>query len=411
MPNYQQIGDILGGMAAGLSGDSAGWQRNMMAREEMANQRAEREQEKAYVMQQRQQQAQQQEQERAIARMKTMFTDGAAAYKMAYANDWNGVVKLVQHRLEMSKHFPGVDFSDTARIGDLAARAAQGDQEAARSAFGELQQLVDVGRANGLIAPPEEKIIDGRRVISDPLTGKIQAAAIEGMSQSPKGQFVDGQWVTFDDQGNPVRKAIAGMPENSGAAQDRKLRERSIALAEQAEKRQSEQMTAGAQKVMFEAEDRAESSRRQASSMLTLADDVERAAMGGGYKAGFTEFMKAALGTQDDVTEFRRRFNAIRMGEALKNLPPGPATDRDVQLAMKGVPREDAPADQIASFLRGAAKVAEIDAEYNRFKAEYMGQTKTGIGFNQAWEKHRKDAFKPKAAGSDDDALINKYLD
>jgi hypothetical protein len=93
------------------------------------------------------------------------------------------------------------------------------------------------------------------------------------------------------------------------------------------------------------------------------------------------------LGTQDDVSELKRRFNQVRLSEGLKNLPPGPATDRDVQEAFKGVPKENASPEQVTSFLRGASRLARFEAGYNQYKSDYISRNSTGKGLNQGWRR------------------------
>ena len=42
--------------------------------------------------------------------------------------------------------------------------------------------------------------------------------------------------------------------------------------------------------------------------------------LAGGIRQTFSEFIKTQLGTQDAVTEFRRKFNQVSLSEGLKNL-------------------------------------------------------------------------------------------
>ncbi|MCH8329306.1 MAG: hypothetical protein IIB81_02855, partial [Nanoarchaeota archaeon] len=117
--------------------------------------------------------------------------------------------------------------------------------------------------------------------------------------------------------------------------------------------------------------------------------DFERiqAELPAGASQSFSESLKSILGTQDDVTEFRRRFNKVRLSEGLKSLPPGPATDKDVEEAFKGVPKENASPQQVASFLRGAARLARFDAGFNQFKADFISKNSTAKNLNKNWRK------------------------
>lgn len=163
------------------------------------------------------------------------------------------------------------------------------------------------------------------------------------------------------------------------------FKQKQLQLAREREARQQEKLSAGLEKRLIESQDLAELSSRQATEFNILADQVEALDLSGGFVAGTSELFKRFLGTQDDVTELRRRFNKVRLSEGLKNLPPGPATDRDVQEAFKGVPPENAPAQQIISFLRGAAKLAKYDSAYNQFKSDYISNESTSKGLLKAW--------------------------
>lgn len=164
-------------------------------------------------------------------------------------------------------------------------------------------------------------------------------------------------------------------------------REKELEIQRSREQRQATKLSAGLEKSLLESQDRMVEAQRNANEYNVLAGDFERLRIGGGATASFSENLKSILGTQDDVTEFRRRFNKVRLSEGLKNLPPGPATDRDVQEAFKGVPKENAPFEQVASFLRGAERLARFEAAYNQFKSDFISDNSTAKGLNREWRK------------------------
>jgi len=168
-------------------------------------------------------------------------------------------------------------------------------------------------------------------------------------------------------------------------AQDRSLRSRQIAVSEAAEKRQAGKLSAGLEKALLTSQDRVVEAQRNANEYEVLASDFERLNLEGGLASTFSETLKSVLGSQDQVTEFRRKLNEVRISQGMKNLPPGPASDVDVKMAMKGVPKENASAEQVSSFLRGSARMARFDAGYNQFKADFITQSRSGAGLNKAW--------------------------
>jgi hypothetical protein len=105
-------------------------------------------------------------------------------------------------------------------------------------------------------------------------------------------------------------------------------------------------------------------------------NDVARRldAEGGGYGV-FTsarDYLDKAFGTQSSLTELRQEYTRIRNSAAIKSLPPGVATDKDIELALKGIPPENANASTMASFLRGMGKMQDIEASVANAKTDWL---------------------------------------
>lgn len=161
------------------------------------------------------------------------------------------------------------------------------------------------------------------------------------------------------------------------ALEQESLRQRDLERQQRQQQFESKQgeLKPGVQKILDAAQTEATESAARARQLGFLAEDILSAGdIGGGSATTFTEFLKQRLGTQDDVTELRRRYNAIRSSEAVQNLPPGVASDKDIELALKGFPAENAPASQLVSFLRGAQKLAQFRSEYNRIKSQVISE-------------------------------------
>lgn len=114
-----------------------------------------------------------------------------------------------------------------------------------------------------------------------------------------------------------------------------------------------------------------------ASNMLELADQFEREGGGYGGLSGLSEWVAKTTGQQDYKTALRDQYVRIRNSAVLRNLPPGPATDRDIEVARQGMPPETADAKYIASFLRGAAKIERMGAQLEDAKAQWIGSVGT----------------------------------
>lgn len=125
-------------------------------------------------------------------------------------------------------------------------------------------------------------------------------------------------------------------------------------------------------KIINEAAANAVTADQSAGQMTDLATRLESA--GGGY-GGFStasEWFKSATGTQGYMTELRKEYTRLRNSQGLKMLPPGPATDKDIQMALSGFPSETADSKQIASFLRGMAKLNLMDSAAESARAEWV---------------------------------------
>ena len=59
---------------------------------------------------------------------------------------------------------------------------------------------------------------------------------------------------------------------------------------------------------------------------------------------------------------------------AIKSLPPGAASDKDIQMALSGFPKDTSNSANIAQFLRGMAKLQDIDAAVSNAKTDWLAQ-------------------------------------
>lgn len=130
----------------------------------------------------------------------------------------------------------------------------------------------------------------------------------------------------------------------------------------------------GAQKLVNDNMIASVASEQAASQQLDLANRIQAAGGGAGRFSSWNEKLKELTGNQDSLTNLRNEYTRIRNSQAIKMLPPGPATDKDIELAMKGFPPETADSKTIAAFLRGMAKMNQRDAAYQQMQAEWVNQ-------------------------------------
>lgn len=130
----------------------------------------------------------------------------------------------------------------------------------------------------------------------------------------------------------------------------------------------------GARKLINEAATQSATSKQAATQYNDLATRIEAAQGGKGRLTSASEWFATQSGKQDAWTQIRNEYTRVRNSVAIKALPPGVATDKDIELALKGIPPETANAATLASFLRGTAKLQDIDSAINNAKTDWLSQ-------------------------------------
>lgn len=111
-----------------------------------------------------------------------------------------------------------------------------------------------------------------------------------------------------------------------------------------------------------------------ANRMRDMAAKFESTEVSKGLKGKASEQLATVLGSQDQVTELRKEYIRLRNSNVMQDLPPGTASDSDVQLALSGYLPENANPLTIASFLRGVAKLKDVESAQNNAKGEWISE-------------------------------------
>ena len=106
--------------------------------------------------------------------------------------------------------------------------------------------------------------------------------------------------------------------------------------------------------------------------MLDLSQRIDNLGGGWGGLSTGARWLQDAIGTESAWNDTRREYTRMRMSEAIKSLPPGPATDKDIALALQGFPKDNADPQTLSTFLRGMAKLKQIEAVGDNAKAEWV---------------------------------------
>jgi hypothetical protein len=106
-----------------------------------------------------------------------------------------------------------------------------------------------------------------------------------------------------------------------------------------------------------------------------------------GAAGGALNEVELQLGLQGEAALFRASLNEIQVSGALEMLPSGPASDKDVALAMSTqINLNNLTPAEAASYLRGMAKIAKAREAFLEKKLEYIEVTgdANALGFD-AW--------------------------
>lgn len=132
--------------------------------------------------------------------------------------------------------------------------------------------------------------------------------------------------------------------------------------------------TAATEKIVNDSIQQASDNRAKSTEYVRLADGIQK--LGGGYgRVGdLGSWLQKAYGAETTYEQIRDKWDAERVAIGLSNLPPGPATDKDVKIALGPVPGRNADANTVANYLRAKSKALQYAAENNEIKAGWAGE-------------------------------------
>ena len=134
--------------------------------------------------------------------------------------------------------------------------------------------------------------------------------------------------------------------------------------------------------VAFTASDAA---RTRADQLTELNDKITAAVRddvtnSGGQIGRAYRTIYESVGGATEYARLLREFTRLRNAEVVRALPPGPATDRDIQLISRGFPGENGSTEEIQQFLSAASRMAVYEADYNRFRGMFMDANRGSMG-------------------------------
>jgi hypothetical protein len=136
----------------------------------------------------------------------------------------------------------------------------------------------------------------------------------------------------------------------------------------------------GALKIVNEAAINGASSKIESQTNLELANRIENANFSNVRGLGqVSNLLQRQLGFGADAAELRSTIERARNSAAVKSLPPGPATDKDIALFLAPIPDSFSNPKVLASYFRGLAKVQAIQGAVDSARADWMAQNKGSL--------------------------------
>lgn len=159
--------------------------------------------------------------------------------------------------------------------------------------------------------------------------------------------------------------------------------------------KEGQELSAFAEKQLAEASDEYTTASNASGRYVNLAKNLRASNASGGLKSTWSEYLKEQTGNQDEITALKKEALAISNSEAIKNLPPGPATDRDIQIVMAPFPTEKASPEYVANWLESMSRLNQKRAEYAEFKADFIAKNGSlrdsdGKSLAAAWKSAQK---------------------
>lgn len=342
-----------------------------------------------------------QENERNVSKLKTieqLRDDVTAAHRTGDKNAidnalLNLAAKDTKAAEEMAQFYGAVSWQNLVEAGySILGATATGDYDAQNKLLEQAKYNFNLNPSHA-ISRGIDKIIGMKE--DDPKRLELLFLTVEWL----KDQGVYGpEAAKFRTSGKSAdiieRETKAKEDQAAAALKNTELREQEIGQKQEQFETKRGDIPAYIQKPLDDAQTAAFESERSVGEYETLALDMDRLSeedVKGGVARTTKEYLQNLLGTQDEVNKLYTKYRQIRGGFAMRNLPPGAASDADVAIAMEGVPPKNAGPKHIAAWLRGASKLEKINQTYYEAKSQYISANprKGTVGFRRYWKENR----------------------
>lgn len=126
---------------------------------------------------------------------------------------------------------------------------------------------------------------------------------------------------------------------------------------------------------------------RGARGVIDRMETVGKENWTSGYAARAGEFVKEVFGREDFVTGIRKEYQDIKVRNAISNLPPGVASDKDIELALSPWPNDTSNYGLIKEKLEAIERIENARYEYRTFEGSYIESNRGRNGLQSAWNE------------------------
>ncbi|EHR8779329.1 phage DNA ejection protein [Escherichia coli] len=332
------------------------------------------------------------------------------AYANAYASGDRGALRQLatQYPDQIESVRKGMGFIDEEQrnsIGTLAAgaRLASSSPEAMQSWLqNNAKELARVGVDPNNVAQMYQHNPSGFGEFVDHL-GMAALGPIDYFNVQDKmaGREIDRGRLAETIRSNQAGEALQARGQNLSyqsamtghniAAQRLALDQQEFGFKMQQAQEKAQQLISEAPKLSVNMEkgietavNNATASSNSANSMSALAQQFRAEKPTTGLFGNAQNMFAKLTGSDTTLRDLRIRQNALVNSQVLKFLPPGPATDKDVEIVRQGAPTDMDNPETVARWLDAMANLERRNAQFNEFKAEWMsangnpGQSRNG---------------------------------
>ncbi|EJJ1027862.1 phage DNA ejection protein [Escherichia coli] len=332
------------------------------------------------------------------------------AYANAYASGDRGALRQLatQYPDQIESVRKGMGFIDEDQrnsIGTLAAgaRLASSSPEAMQSWLqNNAKELTRVGVDPNNVAQMYQQNPSGFGEFVDHL-GMAALGPIDYFNVQDKmaGREIDRGRLAETIRSNQAGEALQARGQNLSyqsamtghniAAQRLALDQQEFGFKMQQAQEKAQQLISEAPKLSVNMEkgietavNNATASSNSANSMSALAQQFRAEKPTTGLFGNAQNMFAKLTGSDTTLRDLRIRQNALVNSQVLKFLPPGQATDKDVEIVRQGAPTDMDNPETVARWLDAMANLERRNAQFNEFKAEWMsangnpGQSRNG---------------------------------